>query len=191
MKKTLLATTLTGVLLLGACGNEEVEKTHENKTESVEKKKEALKKNTSKQEEVTQQQPKQVEQQEEDVPELNPEKNFDPHGGEVPNEGYSNEELKELEGEPTEQEKMEANAKVAKEHGFTGIPNGDMGSTEEMEAWLKEQEAKEEMEEEESSEWVKGQDEWNNASESERVEMQKESARENGVEYDPKDFEVE
>ncbi|KKI52914.1 Phage protein [Staphylococcus equorum subsp. equorum] len=29
--------------------------------------------------------------------------------------------------EPTDQEKMEANAKVAKEHGYTGIPNGDAG----------------------------------------------------------------
>jgi len=29
--------------------------------------------------------------------------------------------------EPTDQEKMEVNAEVAKEHGYTGIPNGDAG----------------------------------------------------------------
>lgn len=29
--------------------------------------------------------------------------------------------------EPTDQEKVEANTKVAKEHGYTGIPNGDAG----------------------------------------------------------------
>ncbi|MGS5040210.1 hypothetical protein ACVDHH_01105 [Staphylococcus saprophyticus] len=34
-----------------------------------------------------------------------------------------------MQQEPTDQEKMEANAKVAKEHGFTGIPNGDMMSS--------------------------------------------------------------
>lgn len=67
MKKLLVAATLTGVLVLGACGNEEAEKTHENKTESVDKKNEALKEekikqDRSKQEEATQQQPEQIEQ---------------------------------------------------------------------------------------------------------------------------------
>lgn len=72
------------------------------------------------------------------------EQQIDPHGGEIPNEGYSEEELKALEGEPTDQEKMEANAKVAKEHGFTGIPNGDVGMLDEnMPAEEQEQRAKE------------------------------------------------
>lgn len=195
MKKILLATTLTGVLLLGACGNDESEKKEDfKKSESVEKKKETPKKSEDKkdtdkqdtaqetkatQEPATQESVEQpvtkeetapVEQQEEpNMPELDPEKNFDPHGGEIPNEGYSDEELKALEG------------------------GTDAGSTDKMEEFYQQERAKDLAKEDEAepSEWVKGQDEWNNASESERVEMQKESARENGVEYDPKDFEVE
>ncbi|MCD8835092.1 hypothetical protein K2V58_12535, partial [Staphylococcus arlettae] len=34
----------------------------------------------------------------------------------------------EFKQEPTEQEKAEANARVAKEHGYTGLPNGDAHS---------------------------------------------------------------
>lgn len=35
------------------------------------------------------------------------------------------------------QDQMEANARVAKENGYTGIPNGDIGAAEEMEAYAK------------------------------------------------------
>ncbi|MGZ2591666.1 type IV secretory pathway VirB10-like protein [Staphylococcus borealis] len=35
------------------------------------------------------------------------------------------------------QEQMEANARVAKENGYTGIPNGDIGAADEMEAYAK------------------------------------------------------
>lgn len=49
MKKLLLPLTITGVLLLGACGNDEAEKKDDSKkSESVEKKKEAPKKSESK-----------------------------------------------------------------------------------------------------------------------------------------------
>ncbi|MCE7786056.1 hypothetical protein [Staphylococcus xylosus] len=49
MKKLLLPLTMTGVLLLGACGNGEAEKKEDSKKpESVEKKKEAPKKSESK-----------------------------------------------------------------------------------------------------------------------------------------------
>lgn len=37
----------------------------------------------------------------------------------------SQEQAQPVEQEPTDQEKMKANAKVAKENGYTGIPNGD------------------------------------------------------------------
>lgn len=74
MKKLnlLLTGVLSATLLLGACGNEEAEKTHENKTESVDKKNEALKEekikqDRSKQEEATQQQPATQESTEEPV----------------------------------------------------------------------------------------------------------------------------
>ena len=188
MKKILLATTLTGVLLLGACGNDESEKQEDSKkSESVEKKKDTAKKSkpkkdtakkdnesTEQTEQASTEEPNTQEQQSQEV----------------------------AQQEPTDQEKAEANAEVAKQHGYTGIPNGDahsdvpVGQIELPPDELAKEEAKPEYQdvveqEAEPSEWVKGQDEWNNASESERVEMQKESARENGVEYDPKDFEVE
>ena len=53
---------------------------------------------------------------------------------------------------------MEANARVAKQHGYTGIPNGDTGATEEMEAFLKERDAQEAEAEEEELEWVEDED---------------------------------
>ncbi|MCE5001542.1 hypothetical protein [Staphylococcus pseudoxylosus] len=101
--------------------------------------------------------------------------------------------------EPTEQEKMETSAKVAKEHGFTGIPNGDAGMLDEnyspeddseqtydydnngVERTPSEQKAHED--------WVNGQDEWMNASESEREEIRKADAEKYGYEYDPSDYE--
>lgn len=42
---------------------------------------------------------------------------------------------------------------------------------------------------EEPSEWVKGQDEWMNASESEREEIRKADAEKYGYEYDPSNYE--
>jgi hypothetical protein len=52
MKKLLLPLTITGVLLLGACGNDEAEKKDDSKkSESVEKKKEAPKKEAKETEE--------------------------------------------------------------------------------------------------------------------------------------------
>ncbi|QPS99704.1 hypothetical protein I6G41_01065 [Staphylococcus equorum] len=101
--------------------------------------------------------------------------------------------------EPTAQEKAEANAKVAKEHGYTGLPNGDahsdvpVGQIELPPEELAKEEAKPEyqdvVETEEESDWVKGQDEWMNASESERTEIRKADAEKYGCEYDPSDYE--
>lgn len=101
--------------------------------------------------------------------------------------------------EPTDQEKAEANAKVAKEHGYTGLPNGDahsdvpVGQIELTPEELAKEEAKPEyqdvVESEEESDWVKGQDEWMNASESERTEIRKADAEKYGYEYDPTDYE--
>lgn len=101
--------------------------------------------------------------------------------------------------EPTAQEKAEANAKVAKEHGYTGLPNGDahsdvpVGQIELPPEELAKEEAKPEyqdvVETEEESDWVKGQDEWMNASESERTEIRKADAEKYGYEYDPSDYE--
>lgn len=186
MKKILLATTLTGVLLLGACGNDESEKQEDSKkSESVEKKKDTAKKDNESTEQTEQASTKEPNTQEQQSQEVTQQ--------EQPIE-------QSVQQEPTDQEKAEANAEVAKQHGYTGIPNGDahsdvpVGQIELSPDELAKEEAKPEyqdvVEPEEPSEWVKGQDEWNNASESERVEMQKESARLNGEEYDPEDFEV-
>lgn len=116
MKKInlLLAGVLSTTLVLGACGNDEAEKKDDSKkSESVEKKKQTPKKSESKKdtdkkdnesteqtEQVATEEPKSQEQQTQQV--------------EQP-----------VQQEPTEQEKAEANAKVAKENGYTGIPNGD------------------------------------------------------------------
>src|SRR5699024_7464480 len=99
MKKILLATTLTGVLLLGACGNDESEKQEDSKkSESVEKKKDTAKKSEPKKDTAKKD-----------------------------NESTEQTEQASTE-EPNDQEKAEANAEVAKQHGYTGIPNGDAHS---------------------------------------------------------------
>lgn len=204
MKKLLLPLTITGALLVGACGNDEAQKKDDSKkSESVEKKKEASKKSESEKdtakkdnksteqtEQVTTEEPNTQEQQSQEVAQQ-----------EQPTE-------QPVQQEPTEQEKTEANKEWAKENikggtdagmldpsvmadGYysndqldpdTGLPKDDavphkVGENVETT--------------EEPSEWVKGQDEWNNASEAERVEIQKRHAKESGVEYDPKDFEVD
>lgn len=111
MKKLLLATTLTGVLLLGACGNEEAEKKDDSKkSESVEKKKETPKKSESK---------KDTDKKETEEAKATQESVEQP---------VTQEEPTQQQVEPTEQEKAEANAKAAKENGYTGIPNGDAHS---------------------------------------------------------------
>lgn len=175
MKKLLLPLTITGVLLLGACGNDEAEKNDDSKkSESVEKKKEAPKKEAKETEESTedaepataiipahQEEEKDSEgltqkdrdriatEQAKEYGENNPEgeqsnegkmgpgpddpnykpdpKFTDPGEGYDPVEGNKmpSADSYEFKQEPTEQEKAEANARVAKEHGYTGIPNGD------------------------------------------------------------------
>ncbi|MGJ0283521.1 hypothetical protein ACRX5L_05585 [Staphylococcus ureilyticus] len=101
--------------------------------------------------------------------------------------------------EPTDQEKMEANAKVAKEHGFTGIPNGDVGMLDENQSPDDDSEQtydyenngvqRTPSEQKTHEDWVNGQDEWMKASESEREEIRKADAEKYGYEYDPSDYE--
>lgn len=101
--------------------------------------------------------------------------------------------------EPTDQEKMEANAKVAKEHGFTGIPNGDVGMLDENQSPDDDSEQiydyenngvqRTPSEQKAHEDWVNGQDEWMKASESEREEIRKADAEKYGYEYDPSDYE--
>lgn len=129
MKKVLFL-LLASFLVLSACGNEEskLEDKKETKASDKESKKDDNKKDDDKKsddksnEEVatqdgTTEQPVQSQEQvntQEQQPVQSQEQA--PVVEEQP-----------VQQEPTDQEKMEANAKVAKEHGYTGIPNGDAG----------------------------------------------------------------
>ena len=46
-----------------------------------------------------------------------------------------------------------------------------------------------ESQNEEPDEWIKGQEEWNNATQSEKEGLRKQNAQKYGYEYDPKDYE--
>ena len=191
--KKLLVLLFASLLVLGACGQKEeskLEDKKETKSSSKESKKDDKKSDGDKketsnadnnqQEETqqanTQQQTQSTQEQPQTVQEQSP-----------------------MQQEPTVQEKAEANAKVAKEHGYTGLPNGDahsdvpVGQIELTPEELAKEEAKPEyqdvVESEEESDWVKGQDEWMNASESERTEIRKADAEKYGYEYDPTDYE--
>lgn len=192
--KLLLTGMLSATLLLGACGNDEAKKKDDSKkSESVEKKKEAPKKSESKKD--TAKQENESTEQTEQV------------ATEEPN---TQEQLSQevVQQEPTEQEKTEANKEWAKENIKGGTDAGMLDPSVQPDSYYsndqldpdtglpKDDAVPHKVGEyvestEEPSEWVKGQDEWMNASEAERVEMQKESARLSGEEYDPKDFEVE
>lgn len=195
MKKLLLPLTITGILLLGACGNDEAEKKDDSKkSESVEKKKDTAKKDDSKKDTAKKdnESTEQTEQVATDEPNTQKQQSQEVAQQEQPTE-------QPVQQEPTDQEKAEANAKVAKENGYTGIPNGDahsdvpVGQIELPPDELAKEEAKPEyqdvVEPEEPSEWVKGQDEWMNASEAEREEIRKADAEKYGYEYDPADYE--
>ena len=112
--KLLLTGVLSATLLLGACGNEDnKDKPQDKKSESVEKKKETPKKSESKKD-TDKKETKEAKATQESVEQ--------PITQEEPTQ------QQQQQVESTEQEKAEANAKVAKENGYTGIPNGDAHS---------------------------------------------------------------
>lgn len=106
MKKLLLGLTLSFALLLGACGNDEVEKKDDSKkSESVEKKKEVPKKSEAKKD--TDKKDNESTEQTEQV---------------ATEEPQSQEQ--QTQQEPTEQEKTEANKEWAKENIKGGTDAG-------------------------------------------------------------------
>ena len=112
--KLLLTGVLSATLLLGACGNEDnKDKPQDKKSESVEKKKEA---------------PKKSEAKKEDKQDKTTEENTTEQTEQVATEEPDTQEQQPVQQEPTDQEKAEANAEVAKQNGYTGIPNGDAHS---------------------------------------------------------------
>ncbi|EJX17089.1 hypothetical protein SOJ_25380 [Staphylococcus sp. OJ82] len=206
--KKLLFLLLASFLVLAACGNEEESKLDdkkETKASDKESKKDDKKKDEDKEkekeksddksnEEVANEEPQSQEQQSTEQPVQSQEQ-----VNAQEQQPVQSQEQAPVQQEPTAQEKAEANAKVAKEHGYTGLPNGDahsdvpVGQIELPPEELAKEEAKPEyqdvVETEEESDWVKGQDEWMNASESERTEIRKADAEKYGYEYDPSDYE--
>ena len=190
--KKLLFLVLSSFLVLAACGNNDEDK-KEGKKETKSTDKESKKDD------------KKSDEYKESKPDEEKSKTDDKSSEEVATKDESTEQTVEsqeqepVQQEPTAQEKAEANAKVAKEHGYTGLPNGDahsdvpVGQIELPPEELAKEEAKGEyqntVESEEESDWVKDQDEWMNASASEREEIRKADAEKYGYEYDPSDYE--
>ena len=192
MKKVLFL-ILASLLVLGACGQKEeskLEDKKETKSSSKESKKDDKKSDDDKEETSNADKNQQEETQQANTQQQTQSTQEQPQ---------TVQEQSPMQQEPTVQEKAEANAKVAKEHGYTGLPNGDahsdvpVGQIELTPEELAKEEAKPEyqdvVESEEESDWVKGQDEWMNASESERTEIRKADAEKYGYEYDPTDYE--
>ena len=119
MKKVLFL-IFASLLVLGACGQEEEKKEKDNKTETTKKseKKETQKKTDDKKE------------NKEDKTKENTDNNDQQSNEQQDNQVNEQQQAQEQQAnqqEPSFEEQMRANAKVAKQNGYTGIPNGDMG----------------------------------------------------------------
>ncbi|MDK9870450.1 MAG: hypothetical protein L0L52_01950 [Staphylococcus equorum] len=135
--KKLLFLVLASFLVLAACGNEEESKLDdkkETKASDKESKKNDKKKDDDDKsddksnEEIANEEPQSQEQQTTEQPvESQEQVNTQEQQPIQSQEEAPVVEEQPVQQEPTDQEKMEANAKVAKEHGYTGIPNGDAG----------------------------------------------------------------
>ncbi|WP_210146199.1 hypothetical protein [Staphylococcus sp. GDY8P31P] len=144
MKKVLFL-LLASFLVLASCGQEEskLEDKKETKSSSKESKKDEKKSKEDKSDEEKSKTDDKNSEQVADNENVNTEEQPS-----TQQNIQSQEQSKPY--EPTDQEKMEANAKVAKEHGYTGIPNGDAGLLDSDAAYkeVKEQEAAEQAEQE-------------------------------------------
>lgn len=141
--KKLLFLLMASFLVLAACGQEEskTEDKKETKASDKESKKDDKKKDEDKKsdeekgksddksnEEVANEEPQSQEQQITEEPVQSQEQvNTQEQQPVQSQEQAPVVDEQPVQQEPTDQEKMEANAKVAKEHGYTGIPNGDAG----------------------------------------------------------------
>ncbi|MDW4413055.1 hypothetical protein QI126_05610 [Staphylococcus saprophyticus] len=136
MKKVLFL-LLASFLVLAACGNEEskTEDKKETKTSDKESKKDDNKKDDDKKSDKEKDKSDDKSNEEvatQDGTTEQPVQSQEPVNTQEQQPVQSQEqapvvEEQPVQQEPTDQEKMEANAKVAKEHGYTGIPNGDAG----------------------------------------------------------------
>lgn len=200
--KKLLIPLFSSLLLLTACGNsgnsdESNKETAKNETKTHEKENKNKEKTQKKKNEKNNNQEKQENSEsteqvnEESVnDQANIENSFTQQNVNEQNQqkvDSNQEHYQSNTQEPTYEEQMRANAAVAKQHGYTGIPNGDMGATEEMNEFLQNQNNNHETESKPSN-WIQDQIDWNNATESEKEQIRKNDAEKYGVEYNPEDY---
>ena len=131
--KKLLFLLLSSFLVLAACGNEEskLEDKKETKASDKESNKDDKKKDDDKEKEKSDDKSNEEVATQDETTEQ-PVQSQEQVNTQEQQPVQSQEqapvvEEEPVQQEPTDQEKMEANAKVAKEHGYTGIPNGDAG----------------------------------------------------------------
>lgn len=127
MKKVLFL-LLASFLVLAACGGKEEGKSEDKKetkssSKNDKKKDENKKSHDDKKEESDKKETDNTDDTQQANTEPQNQNVEQPQSTEEPMQ--SQEQAKPVEQEPTDQEKMKANAKVAKENGYTGIPNGD------------------------------------------------------------------
>lgn len=201
MKKVLFL-LLASFLILAACGNKEESRLDDNK-ETKSSEKDGKKKNDKKSDD-TKEDKSDDEKSNEDTKQVSENENTQEQQAPVDSQQQVQSQEQTTQQAPaqqelTEQEKMESNAKVAKEHGYTGVPNGDVGMLEENQAPDVSSEQTYDYEnkgvqrtpsqQKAHEDWVNGQNEWNNASEAEKTEIRKADAKKYGYEYDPSNYE--
>lgn len=134
MKKFLFL-LLASFLVLAACGQEESKPEDKKETKSSDKdgKEDNDKKSNDKKSKDTKEESEKSENEDGDNKEIANEENHSQEQTvqennqeqQVEQEPNQSQEQTSVEQEPTDQEIAEANAEVAKEYGYTGIPNGD------------------------------------------------------------------
>lgn len=129
MKKVVFL-LLASFLVLSACGNEEskLEDKKETKASDKESNKDDKKKDDDKEKVKSDDKSNEEVATQDETTEQPVQSQEQVNTQEQPIQSQEQEpvaEVQPVQQEPTDQEKMEANAKVAKEHGYTGIPNGD------------------------------------------------------------------
>lgn len=144
---------LASFLALAACGNEASQE-KDNKTETTKKEEKQDKQNKSddkkekkndKSKEDKQQEDKVDNEQqnnEQQEQEANEQQQVEQQQAQEQQTNQQQANQAPQQQEPSYEEQIRANAKVAKQHGYTGIPNGDMMATEEMEEYAQEQHQK-------------------------------------------------
>ncbi|MGV3043057.1 hypothetical protein [Staphylococcus rostri] len=126
--KKILGILLASALVLSACGNDEKEKKEEPKKETKTKEQTEKQKAVKKEKAKENKDESSPESSEANAAQNSVETQYS-QSSQTEQIGQSNQqEFEEFyEQLPTYEEQMRANAEVAKQHGYTGIPNGDAG----------------------------------------------------------------